>query len=298
MNYGVRTLLLSVLLLSGAAAAIAQSFEMPGMEYANDMCELESKSRVFVQAPLNTRQKIVKILREHSDLQISEKPEDADFILLFTYTPYADSSADGGPLDASGAVTARAELAAVKFVHLREDQVRPRILFYWTAQKSFHNIPLPLKGLSANGFAAPHSGKSALAELIARLTLWTAHKKWRGFSFNQFSNELTVSMSGKFEVNGTKAFLKELKDARRDDYKRACASRPAPLPVKDSSLGTPALRVVLPEPPSAVELPSAELLPKSQYVQSRPLSGEHSRSVSRSKKARLDKHHRKRGRRH
>src|SRR5438105_5442462 len=44
-------------------------------------------------------------------------------------------------------------------------QVRPRILFYWSGQKSFHSIPLPLTGLSPNGFAMPRSGRSAAEEL-------------------------------------------------------------------------------------------------------------------------------------
>lgn len=299
MSYGVCSFLLCVLLLSGGASAAAQSFEIPNVEYANDLCELGSESRVFVQAPLNVRERIVKVLREHSDLQLSEKPEQADFILLFTYTPYAESSADGNPLDAGGAVTARAELAAVKFVRLREDQVRPRILFYWSAQKSFHNIPLPLSGLSLNGLAAPRSGKSAAAEVIARLALLLAHKKWRGLSFDQFSNQLSVSKGGRFEVSASKAFLKELKNARRDDYRRTCASRPAPIPVGGAPAVTPAPRVAFPDPPAAIDLQPAELLPpESQHVQSlRSLGGERPRPAARLKKARPAKRHGKSARR-
>jgi hypothetical protein len=301
MSYGVRTLLLCALLLSGGAAAAAQSFEVPNVEYANDLCELGSESRVFVHAPLNVREKIVKILREHSDLQMSERPEDADFILLFTYTPYAESSADGSPLDAGGAVTARAELAAVKFVRLREDQVRPRILFYWAAQRSFHNISIPLSGLSPNGFAAPRSGKSAAAELVARLALWAVHKRWRGLSFDQLSDQLTVSKGGKFEVSAAKTFLKELKSARSEDYRRSrCAPRPAPIPAGEAAMATPTPRVAFPDPPATtVELPRAQLMPMSLRAQSRQsLSRAHSRQLGRSKKARLAKRHRRRGVRH
>ncbi|HMG73156.1 MAG TPA: hypothetical protein VK582_06600 [Pyrinomonadaceae bacterium] len=74
MNSGNCTFLLVLLFLVGAAATHAQSLEMPKIEYANDLCELRIENRVFVQAPLSTRQALVKELREHSDLVIVERP--------------------------------------------------------------------------------------------------------------------------------------------------------------------------------------------------------------------------------
>ena len=284
MNYGVTTLVLLTLLLSGAVAAGAQSFEIPNIEYPNDLCELRAENRAFVHAPLGAREKLVKELREHSDLLIVERPEDADFLLLFTYTPFYDGSADGNPPDVSGGMAARAELAAVKFVTRGEGRVRPRILFYWSAQKSFRSVPVPLAGLSANGFVKPRSGKGAAAELIGRLALWAAHKKWpRTFYFDQFTNQLTVATGGKLENKGMKAFLKELKKARGDDYARRCAP---PLALPSVANMIPERRAPLPrlpDPSLAAQRTPTEARPASRHVRNRsPKKGRRPRSIRRS----------------
>ena len=285
MSSGIRLLLLfMLLLLSGAAGA--QTFEVPNVEYPNNLCELRGDNRVFVNAPLSTRQKIVKELRGHSGLFVVERPEEADFMLLFTYTPFADDSMGGNPPDASGALASRAELTVVKFVNRGEEQVRPRILFYWSEQNSFHNVPLPLKGVSAAGFAAPRSGKGAAAELVARLALWAIHKKWpRTFYFDQFSNQLTISTGGRLEVKGAQAFLKELNNARSNAYALRCVSKPSP-PANEGAIPaatTPLL--VIPDPTRAAEtLPdeSLRLHPPAENVP--PLREGRPRSVKNPKK--------------
>ena len=267
MNSGLRKLLLITSLLSIGALTNAQTFEVPNIEYPNDLCELRDENRVFVHAPLNTRQQIVKELREHSSLSIVERPEEADFLLLFTYSPFADGSAEGTPNDLNAV---RAELAVVKFVSKAEGQVRPRILFFWSAQKSFHSVPVPFTGISPNGFAKPHSGKSAAGELILRLTLWAVHKKWpTKFYFDQFTNQLTITMGGKLEVKGARAFLKALKNARSDGYARRC-SAPLALPTFGNviPLGTSRLTSALdsmkPAIPILATLPASALLDSRQ----------------------------------
>lgn len=224
MYPAVRTFLPIMLLLAAVAVNNAQTFEVPNIEYPNDLCELRDENRVFVHAPLNTRQKIVKELRERSSLLIVERPEEADFLLLFTYAPFVDGSSDGTPSDANGV---RAELAVVKFVTDPEGKARPRILFYWSAQKSSRSIPVPFTGISPSGFATSRSGKGAAAELIMRLALWAAHKKFpTRFYFDQFTNQLTIRMGGTLEVKGIKAFLQSLKNARSDAYARRCLGPP------------------------------------------------------------------------
>jgi hypothetical protein len=271
------------LLLYGAAHA--QGLEVPNIEYPNDLCELRRENRVFIHAPLATRQKLLKELREHSDLSIVERPEDADFLLLFTYTPFSDGTEDGGPPDAGGAMAARAELTVVKFVSRREEQARPRILFYWSEQKSFHSVPIPLKGLSPTGFASPRSGKSAAEELIVRLTLWAIHKKWpHNFYFDQFTNQLTISTGGKLEANGAKAFVKELKNARSDEYARRCAPRPVQPPDVGILPTSPTLRTV-PDPAATAEPYPTQRPGAYPPIKERPQLNEgRPRSVRRSKK--------------
>jgi hypothetical protein len=286
MRYSTSALLLSLLLLSGAARA--QSLEVPNFEYAKDLCELREENRVFVHAPLSTREKIVKELRHRSDLFIVERPEEADFLLLFTYTPFADGSQDGNPLEANGPMAARAELTVVKFIKRSEEQVRPRILFFWSEQKSFHSVPIPLRGLSLNGFAMPRSGKSAATELIARLTLWAIHKRWpRNFYFDQFTNQLTISMGGKFEVDGTKAFLKELKTARGDAYMYKCARQPALLPAEGAIPKAPMPRIVIPDSIVTADRPPSEVTLGHPLIQNRPMLEEgRPRFIKRSRKRR------------
>src|ERR1044071_166385 len=161
MNSSVRTVLLVMLLSLATATTEAQTIEVPNIEYANNLCELRNENRVFVHAPLNTREQIVKELREHSNLLIAERPEEGDYFLMFAYTPVAEGLGTMG--EAAGAA-GYAELTAVKFVRYRKDQVRPRILFYWQGKKTSRSVPIPFNGLSSNGFSRPRSTRSAVEE--------------------------------------------------------------------------------------------------------------------------------------
>jgi hypothetical protein len=271
MNSGLRQVLLITVLLSVRVLTNAQTLEVPNIEYPNDLCELRDENRVFVHAPLNTRQQIVKELGEHSSLSIVERPEEADFLLLFAYSLFLDGSAEGIPSDLNAA---RAELAVVKFVNHKEGEVRPRILFFWSAQKSFHSVPVPFTGISPNGFAKPHSGKSAAGELILRLTLWAVHKKWpTKFYFDQFTNQLTVAMGGKLEEKGARAFLKALKHARSDDYARRC-SRPFTLPTLANAIPLETSRLTRAVESVKPANPILATLPAKAPVQSRQSNSE------------------------
>jgi len=227
MYRGIRGLVQLILLtLAGATASAAQSFEMPNVEHPKTPCELRNEHRVFVHAPLSTRQEIVRELSKDDRLVIAERPEEADYFLVFAYTAVADPSA-GFAGDAVGAA-GHAEMTAVKFVRYHEEKVRPRILFYWQGERKTRSVPLPFRGMTANGFAAPRSTKSAVEELIGRFAVWALTKKWpHTFSFDQFTNQLTINTGGKFEKSGAKAFLKQLKEARGDSYALRCMT---PLP--------------------------------------------------------------------
>lgn len=272
MNRIIRTISLAALLLSCALMVYAQNIETPDIEYANDLCELRDKNRVFVHAPLNTREQIVKELRKHSDLFIVERPEEADFFLIFTYTPLEGGSADGLPIATNG-TTAGAELTAVKFVNYHEDKVRPRILFYWSDQKSLHNVPLPFSGISSNGFTMPRSGRSALGEGIARLFIWTISKKWSNkFYFDPFTNQLTVIKGGKLESKGAKAFLKALKEAQSSSYAYRCITLSTTTMPTDAIFGRLSALDVVPVSPAEsakVVSPPDELLQVQPPTQSR-----------------------------
>jgi hypothetical protein len=287
MNSGIRTLLLIMLLLSGTVANIAQqTFEPPKIEHANDLCELRAENRVFVQAPLNARGEIVKELRKHSDLFIVERPEEAAFF-IFAYTSFAEGQTGGFLGDTNGA-TARVELAVVKFVNYREDQVRPRVLFYWSDQKSVRSVTLPLSSMSGTGFTRPHSNRGAVEELIVRLALWGVGKKWPNtFYFDQFSNQLTISTSGKLETKGAKAFLKELKNARSDSYAYRCVTSPTlAMPANAIPPRLSPLDMVPVLPAKVLTLPD-ELLQVQPIIQSRPrYSDGQPLSIKRTKKGR------------
>lgn len=259
MGLIIRTLLLLMLLLAGALISNAQTFEVPKIEYASDLCELRNENRVFVHAPLSARQELVKELRKHSDLVIAERPEQADYLLIFAYTPFAVGSTEGSTLNGA-VVTARAELTVVKFVNHRVGEARPRILYHWWNQKSFHSLPMPLSSMTTNGFSRPRSGKSVVEELIARLALWAVGKKWPNtFHFDQFTNLLTVKTGGKLERKGAKTFLKALEDARKDSYARRCVA-PSKLPLlADAIYAAPLPRGVIPRIATRVPAPSPAL---------------------------------------
>jgi hypothetical protein len=216
----VRTFLSVMLLLAGAALANAQSFDLTDIEYANNLCELRSENRVFVHAPLNTRQELVNELRKHSDLVIVERPEEAEFFIMFAYSlAVADSPS---ALGLANAGNGGAEMAVLKYVSNQKDGKRPRILSYWSGKESIQTFPLPFTSISSAGFAGPRSGKSALGEVIARFALWFVGKKSKRFEFDQFTNQLTINMGGKLERQGAKAFLRELKSARSSSYANRC----------------------------------------------------------------------------
>lgn len=289
MNLGIRRLLQVFLMVSAAAAVSgAQTFEAPNIEYPSLPCELRSEHRVFVHAPLSTRQEIVRELSGRGDLVIAERPEEADYFLLFAYTLVADGSAGAFAADTAG-TGARAEMTAVKFVRYGGEKVRPRILFYWQGQKTSRSVPLPLSGMSAAGFTRPRSTRNAVEELIGRLSLWALTKKWpKTFSFDQFSNQLTITTGGKFETSGAKAFLKELKKARGDSYAQRCTplqsanlfpAGPSPrLDAQGAPAAAPSIR--LPFEHTGVKPPA----------QSRPRGGgARPRSFKRTKKGREDR---------
>lgn len=288
MNRGIRRLAQLILLtLVGASASAAQSLEMPNIEHPKFPCELRNEHRVFVHAPLSTRQQIVKELSKDSRLVIAERPEEADYFIIFAYTAVADASA-GFAGDAAGAA-GHAEMTAVKFVRYRDEQVRPRILFYWQGERKTRSVPLPLSGMTANGFAAPRSTKSAVEELIGRFALWALTKKWpHTFSFDQFTNQLTINTGGKFEKSGAKAFLKGLKEARGDSYAPRCTT---PLPPADLLSASPSRWFDAPAEPVATPPRTLPLeSPKAQpQTRSRPPGGfRRPRTFRRVKKGRSD----------
>lgn len=220
MKLTVRTFLSVMLLLAGAALANAQSFDLPDIEYANNLCELRSENRVFVHAPLNTRQELVNELRKHSDLVIVERPEEAEFFIMFAYSlAVADSPS---ALGLANAGNGGAEMAVLKYVSNQKDGKRPRILSQWSGNESIQTFPLPFSSISSTGFVGPPSGKRALGEIIARFALWLVGKKSKRLEFDQFTNQLTINMGGKLEKQAAKAFLRELKNARSSSYASRC----------------------------------------------------------------------------
>jgi hypothetical protein len=287
MSRGIgRLLQVSLLTLAGAAVCGAQTVEMPSVEYPKLPCELRSEHKVFVQAPLSTRQELVRELSRDSHLVIAERPEEADYFILFAYTAVvADGSASFA--GEATAMSGHAEMTAVKFVHYREGQVRPRILFYWQGERKTRNVPLPFGGAPANGFAAPRSTRSAVEELVGKLALWALTKKWSNtFSFDPFTNQLTISTGGKFEKNGAKAFLKQLKEARGDSYALSCAAASLPADVHPAK---PSYWLDAPPavPPRMVPFESQRIQPPAQ---SRPPGGgTRPRSFKRTKKGREDR---------
>jgi hypothetical protein len=242
MSSGLRKLgLLFTLLMMGVPVSFAQT-AIPDVEYPTKPCELRDEHRVFVQAPLSTREEIVKKLRGRDDLVIAERPEEADYFLFFAYTPFAEGVAGG----ATGAA-ARAEMTVVKFVNRGKNLVRPRILYYWGEEKSSRNVPMPFNGFSPSGFTRPHSNKSAVEQLIGRFALWALTKKWPNtFYFDQFTNQLTISRGGKLETSAAKAFLKKLKEARSDSYARECVQAQTPLLPADMHPQTGSLTQISP----------------------------------------------------
>jgi hypothetical protein len=202
----------------------------------------------------------VKELRRHTAIIIAERPEEADYFLLFAYRPVADGLGGSFTAETSGA-TGYAEMIAVKFVRSQKDQVRPRILFYWQGKKTSHSIQLPLSDVSPNGLSQPRSTKSAVEELIGRLVGWAITKKWPNtFHFDQFTNQLTISTGGKFETSGAKAFIKELKKARGDSYALKCAPPLLPTGILPAQpLLWPDAPVAVPPLPLPVERPRVRL---------------------------------------
>jgi hypothetical protein len=244
---------------------------------------------VFVEAPLNTRQEIVKELRRNEDIVIAERPEDADYFLFFAYAPIAEGlggSSTGETVGTAG----YAEMTVVKFVNAQKDQKRQRILFYWQGKKTSHSVPLPFHGLSPNGFSRPRSTKSAVEELIGRFFGWAITKKWpKTFYFDQFTNQLTISTGGKFETSAAKAFIKELKNAQGDAYAQKCTQ---PLLHADTPLAQLSLWLDVPDAPVVVPPPTVPVKrPRVRSPsQSRPrVGGARSRSFKHSKKGHRDR---------
>ena len=98
----------------------------------------------------------------------------------------------------------RAGLVVFKSVSDRKEGVRPRILWYWSDQKSFRSVQIPSNGISLGGFQIPQSGRGAVVQLVGRVALWFIGKKWPSrFQYDPWTNQLTISMGGKLERQGS-----------------------------------------------------------------------------------------------
>jgi hypothetical protein len=219
----VRTFSLVALLL-GAVAAKAQP-EMPSREYAKDPCELRTDNRIFVEAPLKTRGSILKELSQHSNLSVVERPEEADFFLIFSYA--GAEAASSNALANSNLETLSAEMTVLKYVSNQKGGTRQRILLYWSEQRSIHTVHIPFSLVSSTGLNMPRSSKSLLAEIVGRGILWGVSKVWsKRFQFDPLSDQLTLNVNEKLEISAIKWFLKELKNVRSSSNNHQCKSEP------------------------------------------------------------------------
>jgi hypothetical protein len=224
MNSANRKFLLFMLLLLGTSTTIAQSPDMPKTEIAKYPCELISERRVFVDAPLNQRDEIVKQLTKHSDLVIVERPEEADFFLTFTNA--LQVAGGGNFLQLDSAETAAAEIVVWNRVNDLKGGERQRVLLHWSGRNSFYSATIPWSGITSSGFRGPSSGKKAGAELIGRGVLEIICRIWPGrCQVDQYRNQVTIIKGGKLETEGAKWFLDQLKKIRNGFYDGGCAGR-------------------------------------------------------------------------
>ncbi|MBC8029217.1 MAG: hypothetical protein H7Z16_03825 [Pyrinomonadaceae bacterium] len=77
MYRGIRRLVqLFLLTLAGTFISAAQTFEMPNVEHPKLPCEVKNEHRVFVHAPLSTRQEIMRELSRDGQIVIAERSEE------------------------------------------------------------------------------------------------------------------------------------------------------------------------------------------------------------------------------
>ena len=225
MNSGNRTFLLLMLMLIVTTTTKAHFPEMPNIEFAKYPCELISERRVFVDAPFNQRDEIVKQLTKHSDLVIVERPEEADFFLTFTNALQVAGA--GNFLQLENAETAAAEIVVWTRVNDPKGGERQRVLLHWSGRNSFYSVTVPWSGITSSGFHGTSSGKKAGAELIGRGVIELISRIWPDrFQVDQLRNQVTIIKGGKLETEGAKWFLHQLTKIRNGFYAGVCPGRP------------------------------------------------------------------------
>jgi hypothetical protein len=214
-------------LISSSTTTAQIPFEDPDVEYANDLRELGTLRKVFVHSmpdPL-ARQAIVKELnRERGLFEIVERPEDAEFYLVFyglngeSADPFA-TSMGGGPVTTSGTLAAYRQVETC-------DGSRPRVLFITRKLRVIHaGIVVPLTPLNQGGLSSlnqpgisprPFSGKRLGTEFVVRLGLFLLGKRFPStLNFDQVNSSLSVSFSNKPEVQAAREFVLQVKEARK-----------------------------------------------------------------------------------
>jgi hypothetical protein len=283
-------LLIALLVMCGLACgntvAAQTPLEVPEIEYSNDLSELRTLRRVFVHSTPDpvSRQAILKELkRENGLLEVVERPEDAEFYLVFYGSPGEGEDSFAGP-EGMGQATTTGTLVAFRQVKTC-DGFRPRVLFITRKSKTVHGgIALPLaltnqgglSPLSQGGPSPRRLSKGAVsAELGVRLVLFLFGKKFpRALRFDQLNNNLSVSFDREVETQATREFLRQVKKAREEQPQfyvepsltpAAVTGEPAPcapksLPPASTDYGPAASAVINPAPTlSRLPTPSRDL---------------------------------------
>lgn len=218
----LRTVLLAICCLASAGSAAAQTvFEMPKIEYANDLSELRLR-RVFVYSsdPVSRQALVKELTRERGLLDIVERAEDADFLVVYETPPGEGTDAFAAP---AGRATVTGTLLVYRLIETC-DGTHPRVLFATRKTKTVHGgIPLPLTPLSRGEFGpsgltpTPLSRRRVGAELAVRGGLFLIGKLFpNSVRFDQLNGSLSVSSGGKVEAMLAKELLKQVKKARKE----------------------------------------------------------------------------------
>jgi len=267
-------LLVMCCLACGGTAAAQAPLEVPEIEYPNDLSELRTLRRVFVHSTPDpvSRQAILKELnREHGMLEVVERPEDAEFYLVFYGSPGEGAESFAGP-EVMGRTATTGTLVAFRQIKTC-DGFRPRLLFITRKSKTVHGgIALPLAltnqgGLSPlrqDGLSSRRLSKGTVgAELGVRLVLFLFGKKFpHVLRFDQLNNNLSVSFGREVETQAAREFLRQVKKAREEQPQfyaqpglapAAKTGEPAPcthnpLPPASTDYGPAASAVVNPGP--------------------------------------------------